>query len=167
MKKKSQMTDKISWKHFRVDLDTCIEHYDTWKNINKLTEPSMVYYFVLLKTSLKYWYIPFFMEGKRNVNRLLFRSNSCCKDLDLLTWGEESTNHYLHVASLVYLRYGQRLYFCKMICPKCWGVFTCSILASIVVILTSIVPILENVFTCKCNTCEYCHNTCKFWSNFE
>ena len=25
---------------------------------------------------------------------------------------------------------------------------------------------LKNVFTCKCNTREYCHNTCKFWSNF-
>ena len=23
---------------------------------------------------------------------------------------------------------------------------------------------LKNVFTCKCNTREYCHNTCKFWS---
>ena len=149
------MTDKISWKHFRVDLDTCIEHYNTWKNINKPTEPSMVYYFVLLKTFLKYLSIPFFMVGKRNVNILLFRSNSCCKDLDLLTWGEESTNHYLHVASLVYLRYGQRLYFCKMICPKCFpsfpGVYSPAqylqvwwqYSASIVVILTSIASILE------------------------
>ena len=26
---------------------------------------------------------------------------------------------------------------------------------------------LKNVFTFKCNTREYCHNTCKFWSHFN
>ena len=44
------------------------------------------------------------------------------------------------------------------------GVFTCSILASIVVILTIMSQYLKNVFTCKCNTRKYCHNTCEYWA---
>ena len=53
---------------------------------------------------------------------------------------------------------------CDQILLKGLGVYSP---AQYLQVLRVLSQYLKNVFTCKCNTCKYCHNTCKFLSYFD